>query len=169
MVKDSVLKLGFTEAQIALHLPPPTRKRVKQTTDNGKTITKDELHYDDKVVWNTLKFLNKTVIKIGKENKMTPEAKVKAKLVRLFKKYDVVFVSVVQSGLGSSNGFPDYQGYDKHGVGFAVEVKSIKGKLTALQQHWFDIAAERNAPFFLYNGTEESERKLVSFLERELP
>ena len=94
----------------------------------------------------------------------TPETKVKVKLQRLFKKYNVLSSCVQQSGFGASSGYPDYLGYTSKGVHFVVEVKSATGKLSPLQLNWKTRLEARKVPWFLYNGEPESCYALELFL-----
>jgi hypothetical protein len=63
---------------------------------------------------------------------MTPEAKVKAKVVATLKAYEVYYFYPLSGGYGSS-GVPDIVGCYK-GKFFAIECKAGKNKPTALQE-----------------------------------
>jgi len=63
---------------------------------------------------------------------MTPEKKVKAKVVAILKEFGAYYFYPVTGGYGAS-GVPDIVGC-YHGHFFAVECKAGKGKTTALQE-----------------------------------
>jgi Holliday junction resolvase len=63
---------------------------------------------------------------------MTPEKKVKTKVVAILKEFGAYYFYPVAGGYGAS-GVPDIVGC-YHGNFFAVECKAGKGKTTALQE-----------------------------------
>ena len=63
---------------------------------------------------------------------MTPEKKVKAKVVAILKEFGAYYFYASTGGYGAS-GVPDIVGC-YHGNFFAVECKAGKGKTTALQE-----------------------------------
>ena len=63
---------------------------------------------------------------------MTPEKKVKTKVVAILKEFGAYYFYPVTGGYGAS-GVPDIVGC-YHGNFFAVECKAGKGKTTALQE-----------------------------------
>lgn len=97
---------------------------------------------------------------------MTPETKVKAKLVRILKKYEVLFWSVQQGGYGGSAGVADYTCWLPNGLGFLIEVKSATGRLSKLQKLWKDKTDAYNVPYVLFNGSDESVEALISLIEK---
>lgn len=82
---------------------------------------------------------------------MTPEGKVKNKLRKLFKDYDVLSVPFFNSMYGSK-GFPDHINYTKKGIHFLVESKALGKKLSPYQEIWKAKLLARKQHHFIYEG-----------------
>lgn len=80
---------------------------------------------------------------------MTPEAKVKKKVVDLLKGYGAYYFYPVTGGYGRS-GVPDIVGV-LHGRFFGIECKAGKGKVTPLQQRNLDDIAKAGGVAMVIN------------------
>jgi Holliday junction resolvase len=91
---------------------------------------------------------------------MTPEAKVKKRVVELLKQHDVYYFYPVTGGFGRS-GVPDIV-CCKQGRFFAVECKAGRNKPTALQE--LEIQKIRQAGGFAFVINEDNLDLLETFL-----
>tara|TARA_R110002126_G_scaffold151568_1_gene298670 strand:- start:771 stop:1073 length:303 start_codon:yes stop_codon:yes gene_type:complete len=91
---------------------------------------------------------------------MTPEAKVKARVVKMLKEMGVYYFFPVTGGFGRS-GIPDIVGC-MSGIFIAVECKAGKNKTTALQEH--EIAGIRRAGGFAFVVNETNITELRDLL-----
>ena len=80
---------------------------------------------------------------------MTPEAKVKASVVKLLKKYEVYYFFPATHGFGRS-GVPDII-CCMNGIFVAIECKAGKGKTTALQDREIKRIRENKGIAFVVN------------------
>ena len=85
---------------------------------------------------------------------MTPEGKVKAKVVAILKKHKVYYFFPATHGYGRS-GVPDIIGC-VNGKFLAIECKSKRGELTKLQEHNIEqIRVAKGEAFVIYGDEEE--------------
>lgn len=96
---------------------------------------------------------------------MTPEAKVKAKVVAAVKKAGAYYCMPVTGGFGNS-GVPDILICHK-GRFIAVECKAGKGKVTALQQHNIDSINRAGGVALVVNESNIDEIKLLLEIQSE--
>lgn len=94
---------------------------------------------------------------------MTPEAKVKASVVKLLKKYEVYYFFPATHGFGRS-GVPDIICCMK-GIFVAIECKAGKGKTTALQDRELKRIKENKGIAFVVN--EDNIHVLEAYLRDE--
>jgi Holliday junction resolvase len=94
---------------------------------------------------------------------MTPEAKVKASVVKLLKKYGVYHFFPATHGFGRS-GVPDII-CCLHGRFLAIECKAGKGKTTALQDKELRLIREAGGEAFIVN--EERVEAFATWLKGE--
>jgi hypothetical protein len=94
---------------------------------------------------------------------MTPEAKVKASVVKLLKKYEVYYFFPATHGFGRS-GVPDII-CCMNGIFVAIECKAGKGKTTALQDRELKRIKENKGIAFVVN--EENIYVLEDYLRGE--
>ena len=94
---------------------------------------------------------------------MTPEAKVKASVVKLLKKYEVYYFFPATHGFGRS-GVPDII-CCMNGIFVAIECKAGKGKTTALQDRELKRIKENKGIAFVVN--EENIHVLEAYLRDE--
>ena len=94
---------------------------------------------------------------------MTPEAKVKASVVKLLKKYEVYYFFPATHGFGRS-GVPDII-CCMNGIFVAIECKAGKGKTTALQDRELKRIKENKGIAFVVN--EENIYILEAYLRGE--
>lgn len=94
---------------------------------------------------------------------MTPEAKVKASVVKLLKKYEVYYFFPATHGFGRS-GVPDIICCMK-GIFVAIECKAGKGKTTALQDREIKRIRENKGIAFVVN--EDNIHILEAYLRNE--
>ena len=94
---------------------------------------------------------------------MTPEAKVKASVVKLLKKYEVYYFFPATHGFGRS-GVPDII-CCMNGIFVAIECKAGKGKTTALQDRELKRIKENKGIAFVVN--EENIHILEDYLRDE--
>lgn len=96
---------------------------------------------------------------------MTPEKKVKTKVVAVLKSFGAYYFYPVTGGYGAS-GVPDIVGCYK-GNFFAVECKAGKGKTTALQEkNIAQIHAQGGAAIVVNEDNIEDVRMLMGYLLR---
>lgn len=69
---------------------------------------------------------------------MTPEGIIKNKVKAFLKARGIMYRMVIPSAMGNSSGMSDFIGILKNGRFIAIETKSEKGKLTALQAKFLD-------------------------------
>jgi hypothetical protein len=93
---------------------------------------------------------------------MTPEAKVKASVVKLLKKYDVYHFFPATHGFGRS-GVPDII-CCMHGLFVAIECKAGKGKTTALQDRELKRINDNKGVTFVIN--EDNQATLEIFTKQ---
>jgi hypothetical protein len=93
---------------------------------------------------------------------MTPEAKVKASVVKLLKKYEVYYFFPATHGFGRS-GVPDII-CCMHGIFVAIECKAGKGKTTALQDRELKRIRENRGITFVIN--EDNQQTLEIFVRQ---
>jgi len=91
---------------------------------------------------------------------MTPEAKVKASVVKLLKKHEVYYFFPATHGFGRS-GVPDII-CCMNGIFVAIECKAGKGKTTALQDRELKRIKENKGIAFVVN--EENIHVLEAYL-----
>ena len=94
---------------------------------------------------------------------MTPEAKVKASVVKLLKKHEVYYFFPATHGFGRS-GVPDII-CCMNGIFVAIECKAGKGKTTALQDRELKRIKENKGIAFVVN--EENIYVLEDYLRGE--
>jgi hypothetical protein len=94
---------------------------------------------------------------------MTPEAKVKASVVKLLKQYEVYYFFPATHGFGRS-GVPDIV-CCMNGIFVAIECKAGKGKTTALQDRELKRIKENKGIAFVVN--EENIYILEAYLRGE--
>ncbi len=94
---------------------------------------------------------------------MTPEAKVKASVVKLLKKYEVYYFFPATHGFGRS-GVPDII-CCFNALFLAIECKAGKGKTTALQEK--ELQRIRNAGGDTFVINEENIHVLEAYLKGE--
>ena len=94
---------------------------------------------------------------------MTPEAKVKASVVKLLKKYEVYYFFPATHGFGRS-GVPDII-CCMNGIFVAIECKAGKGKTTALQDREIKRIRENKGIAFVVN--EDNIHVLEAYLRDE--
>jgi Holliday junction resolvase len=94
---------------------------------------------------------------------MTPEAKVKASVVKLLKKHEVYYFFPATHGFGRS-GVPDII-CCMNGIFVAIECKAGKGKTTALQDRELKRIKENKGITFVVN--EENIHVLEAYLRDE--
>jgi Holliday junction resolvase len=94
---------------------------------------------------------------------MTPEAKVKASVVKLLKKHEVYYFFPATHGFGRS-GVPDII-CCMNGIFVAIECKAGKGKTTALQDRELKRIKENKGIAFVVN--EENIHVLEAYLRDE--
>ena len=94
---------------------------------------------------------------------MTPEAKVKASVVKLLKKHEVYYFFPATHGFGRS-GVPDII-CCMNGIFVAIECKAGKGKTTALQERELKRIKENKGIAFVVN--EENIHVLEAYLRDE--
>lgn len=94
---------------------------------------------------------------------MTPEAKVKASVVKLLKKHEVYYFFPATHGFGRS-GVPDIICCMK-GIFVAIECKAGKGKTTALQDRELKRIKENKGIAFVVN--EDNIHVLEAYLRDE--
>jgi len=94
---------------------------------------------------------------------MTPEAKVKASVVKLLKKHEVYYFFPATHGFGTS-GVPDII-CCMNGIFVAIECKAGKGKTTALQDRELKRIKENKGIAFVVN--EENIHVLEAYLRDE--
>ena len=92
---------------------------------------------------------------------MTPEAKVKAAVVKLLKLHNVYYFFPATHGFGRS-GVPDII-CCLNSLFMAIECKTIKGKTTALQERELKRIRDAGGETFVIN--EENINKLQEYLE----
>jgi Holliday junction resolvase len=108
----------------------------------------------------TAKDYTVSIISIKQENKMTPEAKVKASVVKLLKKHEVYHFFPATHGFGRS-GVPDIICcYNSLFMG--IECKAGKGKTTALQDRELQRINDNGGVTFVVN--EETIEELKQYL-----
>jgi hypothetical protein len=90
---------------------------------------------------------------------MTPESKVKAKVIAAVKKAGAYYCMPVTGGFGNS-GVPDILICHK-GRFIAVECKAGRGKVTALQQHNIDSIKQAGGVALVINESNVDEIKLL--------
>jgi Holliday junction resolvase len=93
---------------------------------------------------------------------MTPEAKVKASVVKLLKKHEVYYFFPATHGFGRS-GVPDII-CCMHGIFVAIECKAGKGKTTALQDRELKRIRENRGITFVIN--EDNQQTLEIFVRQ---
>jgi Holliday junction resolvase len=93
---------------------------------------------------------------------MTPEAKVKASVVKLLKKYDVYHFFPATHGFGRS-GVPDII-CCMNGLFVAIECKAGKGKTTALQDRELKRINDARGVTFVIN--ENNQQSLEVFVKQ---
>ena len=94
---------------------------------------------------------------------MTPEAKVKASVVKLLKKHDIYYFFPATHGFGRS-GVPDIVCcYNSLFMG--IECKAGKGKVTALQERELSLIREAGGVTFIIN--EDSVKDLERWITDE--
>jgi Holliday junction resolvase len=93
---------------------------------------------------------------------MTPEAKVKASVVKLLKKHDVYHFFPATHGFGRS-GVPDII-CCLHGLFVAIECKAGKGKTTALQDRELKRINDARGVTFVIN--ENNQQSLEVFVKQ---
>jgi Holliday junction resolvase len=91
---------------------------------------------------------------------MTPEAKVKASVVKMLKEMDAYYFFPVMGGFGRS-GVPDIIGCSL-GLFIAIECKAGKNKTTALQDR--ELASIRKAGGFTFVANENNLDELRELL-----
>lgn len=94
---------------------------------------------------------------------MTPEGKVKAKIVRLLKKYDAYYFMPVQTGYGSPT--LDFLGFIR-GRGFAIEAKAPGKKPTKRQCAIIDTIRRTGTVVFVIDGADEHFQLLELWLAK---
>jgi len=94
---------------------------------------------------------------------MTPEAKVKASVVKLLKKHEVYYFFPATHGFGRS-GVPDII-CCMNGIFVAIECKAGKGKTTALQDRELKRIKENKGIAFVVN--EDNIHVLEAYLRDE--
>jgi len=94
---------------------------------------------------------------------MTPEAKVKASVVKLLKQYEVYYFFPATHGFGRS-GVPDIV-CCMNGIFVAIECKAGTGKLTALQDREIKRIRENKGIAFVIN--EQNIHILEAYLRGE--
>ena len=103
-----------------------------------------------------------SIISIKQENKMTPEAKVKASVVKLLKKYAVYHFFPATHGFGRS-GVPDII-CCMNGLFVAIECKAGAGKTTALQDRELKRINDARGVTFVIN--EDNQQTLEIFVKQ---
>ena len=93
---------------------------------------------------------------------MTPEAKVKASVVKLLKKYEVYYFFPATHGFGRS-GVPDII-CCMNGLLVAIECKAGKGKTTALQDRELKRINDNRGVTFVIN--EDNQQSLEIFVKQ---
>ena len=95
---------------------------------------------------------------------MTPEKRVKTKVVAILKELGTYYFYPVTGGYGAS-GVPDIVGCYK-GRFFAIECKAGKGKTTALQEkNIAQIIAQGGLAMVINEDNIEEVRRVVGYLE----
>lgn len=95
---------------------------------------------------------------------MTPEKRVKTKVVAILKELGTYYFYPVTGGYGAS-GVPDIVGCYK-GKFFAIECKAGKGKTTALQEkNIAQIIAQGGLAMVINEDNIEEVRRVVGYLE----
>jgi hypothetical protein len=95
---------------------------------------------------------------------MTPEKRVKTKVVAILKEFGTYYFYPVTGGYGAS-GVPDIVGCYK-GKFFAIECKAGKGKTTALQEkNIAQIIAQGGLAMVINEDNIEEVRRVVGYLE----
>ena len=110
----------------------------------------------------TAKDYTVSIISIKQENKMTPEAKVKASVVKLLKKYAVYHFFPATHGFGRS-GVPDIICCMK-GLFVAIECKAGRGQVTALQARELKRIGDNGGVTFIIN--EDNQIMLEIFVKQ---
>jgi Holliday junction resolvase len=93
---------------------------------------------------------------------MTPEAAIKASVVKLLKKYNVYYFFPATHGYGRS-GVPDII-CCMHGLFVAIECKAGKGKTTALQDRELKRINDARGVTFVIN--EDNQKTLEIFVKQ---
>ena len=93
---------------------------------------------------------------------MTPEAKVKASVVKLLKKHEIYHFFPATHGFGRS-GVPDII-CCMHGLFVAIECKAGAGKTTALQDRELKRISDARGVTFVVN--ENNQKSLEIFVEQ---
>jgi len=96
---------------------------------------------------------------------MTPEKKVKTKVVAILKELGAYYFYPITGGYGAS-GVPDIVGCYK-GKFFAIECKAGKGKTTALQdKNIAQIIAQGGLAIVVHEDNMEDVNELLRYIER---
>jgi len=96
---------------------------------------------------------------------MTPEKKVKTKVVAILKELGAYYFYPITGGYGAS-GVPDIVGCYK-GRFFAIECKAGKGKTTALQdKNIAQIIAQGGLAIVVHEDNMEDVNELLRYIER---